>query len=224
MADGSGLATGLGSRGSRFRIGGIWRDRPCRCSVTRSLLARSNGIHIPGTAMNSPELLALRLVHIIMGVLWVGTAVFIAAFVLPSVRALGSTGGQFMQQLVQVRHLPRYLLIVSWTTVVSGVLLYWRYSAGFQPAWVTSPVGITLGMGGGAGIAVALMGVFVNLPTARRLSAIGSHIQASGGPPSAELQAEVQRLQRRLVVASQVAAALLLFSAAAMAVGWHVRW
>ena len=46
-------------------------------------------------------MLWLRLVHILAGVFWVGSAVFLAAIVLPAARAAGAEGGHFMERLMQ---------------------------------------------------------------------------------------------------------------------------
>ena len=45
--------------------------------------------------------LVLRLIHILAGVSWAGAAVAFAAFVDPSVRASGPSGGPVIQQLVR---------------------------------------------------------------------------------------------------------------------------
>ena len=43
--------------------------------------------------MSPGIILLLRVLHIVGGVFWVGTAVFIAAFLGPSLRAAGPAGG-----------------------------------------------------------------------------------------------------------------------------------
>ena len=87
----------------------------------------------------------LRLVHIVAGVVWVGSAVFAALFVLPTARALGAEGGRFVARLM-----PRSGPVLGGAmllTIVSGFIMYGRLSAGFNRAWVTSRVGLALGAG-----------------------------------------------------------------------------
>jgi hypothetical protein len=54
------------------------------------------------------------------------------------------------------------------------------------------------------------------------MGALVAAIRASGGPPSPEQAAEVQRLQVRLTNAMRVAAVLLLLAIAAMSVARYV--
>src|SRR5512132_1177730 len=57
----------------------------------------------PLHAMMSPALLyALRFTHIVVGVFWVGTIVFVAFYLLPTMRAVGPAAGPVMQELTQV--------------------------------------------------------------------------------------------------------------------------
>src|SRR5438093_1609691 len=146
--------------------------------------------------MNSqPLLIALRLLHIVAGVFWVGGIMVVAGFVLPSVRALGPAGGAMMNQLGQVRKLPLRLLIAGWVTVLSGITLYLRDGSIGGEAWYGSWSGRIFGFGGVIAIVTVLMGTFFNLPTARRMTAVGLQLQSGATP---ELAAEMQRLQMRL--------------------------
>jgi uncharacterized membrane protein len=163
-----------------------------------------------------------RLVHVVVGVLWVGAVVFIAAFLLPSVRAAGPAGGPIMQQLTQVRRLPAWLMGAAILTILSGLGLYWRDSAGFTSAWLRSGPAQVFGVGGVLAIAAAALGMAVNTPAAKRLGALTAHLQSAGRPPAPEELAEVQRLQARLARATLVAALLLVLATVAMAVARYI--
>ena len=54
----------------------------------------------------------------------------------------------------------------------------------------------------------------------RKMLALGQSV--GSGPPSAEQQAELARLQRRMALGARLAASLLVIAAAAMAVGRYV--
>src|SRR5205823_6318157 len=82
----------------------------------------------------------LRLLHIVAGVFWVGSAVFVGLFLLPTARAAGPEGGRFMARLMQ-RTGP-VLGIAMLLTIVPGFIMYGRLSAGFNRAWVTSRPGL----------------------------------------------------------------------------------
>jgi uncharacterized membrane protein len=173
-------------------------------------------MHSPGTVH------LLRAVHILVGAFWVGTILFMAAFLVPSVRAAGPAGGAVMQQLVQARRLPRWLLTAAILTIVSGIALYWVDSSGFRSAWLGSGPGRVFGLGGTLAILAAILGVAVNFPTARRLTALAARVQGSGRPPAPDEAAEMKRLQGRLGRATMVAAALLALATLAMAVARYV--
>ena len=51
-------------------------------------------------------LILMRLVHIVGGVFWAGTAMFTVVFLIPAVRALGPAGGPVMQEIAEKRKLP----------------------------------------------------------------------------------------------------------------------
>ena len=164
----------------------------------------------------------LRLVHILAGVFWVGTAVFTAFFLAPSLRAVGPAGGQVMQQLAQVRKLPRYLMTAMALTILSGFAMYWRASGGFTNGWVSSGPGMTFGIGGVLAILAASIGFSIGMPAAKQLGAIAGAVAKSGGPPSPDQAAEMQRLQGRMAKATALGSILLVFATAAMAVARYV--
>jgi uncharacterized membrane protein len=164
----------------------------------------------------------LRVVHVLIGAFWVGAIVFMAAFLMPSVRAAGPAGGAVMQKLMQGRRLPRWLMAAAILTIVSGIGLYWVDSAGFQSAWLGSGPGRVFGLGGTFAILAALLGMVVNSPTARRLTALAERIQGAGRPPAPEEAAEMQRLQARLGRATMAVAGLLVLATLAMAVARYV--
>ncbi|HEY7635743.1 MAG TPA: hypothetical protein VH763_09370 [Gemmatimonadales bacterium] len=173
--------------------------------------------------MNDATLMAiLRIIHIVGGVFWVGSALFVAAILMPSMQAVGPSGGQLMEHMVQVRRLPVRLMVAMLLVVLSGIALYWKDSDGFQSAWMRSGPGTVFGLGAIFGIAGAAVGMATSAPAARRLGAVTAAIKARGGPPTAEEQAEIQRLQARMRGAARLVAVLLVLATAAMAVARYV--
>jgi hypothetical protein len=171
----------------------------------------------------SPSLfLVLRLIHVVVGVVWGGAIVFIAAFLLPALRGVGPASGPVMGYLVEKKKMPMYLMAGVALTVLSGLTLYWNDSSGFHSEWMKSGPARTFGAGGVLAIIVAIMGMTINAPAAKKMAAIGAAVRASGGPPSAEQAAELARLQARLAGAMKVAAVLVIAAAALMAVARYV--
>jgi uncharacterized membrane protein len=165
--------------------------------------------------------LLLRLVHILAGIFWVGAIFLIAGFLLPTTRATGPAGGRFMQHLMQQRKLPTFLAIAMLLTVLSGFTLYGRIVAATHGAWAGTPPGIAYGVGGLAAILGALVGMLVSGPAARRMAAIGQNSAQAGGP-SAEQQAEIGRLQGRMVLGSRLVAGFLAVAAGLMAIARYL--
>ncbi|HEY7187704.1 MAG TPA: hypothetical protein VH436_14210 [Vicinamibacterales bacterium] len=57
-----------------------------------------------------------------------------------------------------------------------------------------------------AALATLVVGFTMIAPSANRLGTLNAAIQAAGGPPTAEQQAEMARLQARMTLGSRLAA------------------
>lgn len=162
----------------------------------------------------------LRFVHIVAGAVWVGSAVFMAAFLLPAVRAAGGDGSRLLGRLMQ-RTRPAFGLAML-LTVVSGLIMYGRLSAGFNLAWVRSRPGLALAAGAVATIAAVVIGAGGNGPAGAKMAAIRKSLEAQGGMPTPAQTAELASLTARSGRAGQVAAGLLVVAVAAMAVARYL--
>jgi drug/metabolite transporter (DMT)-like permease len=160
----------------------------------------------------------LRLIHIVLGAFWFGAIVFMSAFLMPTIRALGPAGGPVMGHLAQSRKLPQWLITAGMLTILSGAWLYWRDSGGLQLSWITTPMGMTLTIGASCALVAFLIGITVNAPSAKRIGIImGARAQAKG-PPSPEEVAQIAKLQARMGKGQLAAVVLLTLATMAMAV------
>lgn len=164
----------------------------------------------------------LRLVHVISGALWVGGAIFIAAFLMPAIRAVGPAGGPVMYQLAQVRRLPLYMMTLMALTVLSGGTLLWRDSGDLGWRWLQTGPGLCYGVGAVLALVAAAVGMLVSTPTAKRLGAAVATVHAAGRPPTAEEVAHIQLLQAATARAATIISGLLVLTTAAMAVARYV--
>ena len=162
----------------------------------------------------------LRLIHILGGLFWVGAMVLLAGFLLPTARATGPAGGNFMRYLMQHRRLQVYLGLAALLTVLSGLVMYGRMAAATHGAWAGSGPGIAYGLGALAALLAAAVGGSIGSSAGRRMLAVGEAIGAGG--PSPEQQAELARLQSRMALGARIAATLLVLAASAMAVGRYL--
>jgi uncharacterized membrane protein len=162
--------------------------------------------------MNIYLLVILRTIHIFVGMLWVGSAIFYLFFVEPTVKSIGPSGQQFMQHLVARQRFPQYMGAVSLLTVLSGISLFWISSGGFQTGWILSGPGIAITIGSLVGISVFLLGAFLIGPTAEKLGGLASEVGHAGGPPNPTQVAELHKLDRRLTLFERADFIMLTFS------------
>lgn len=167
-------------------------------------------------------IIALRIVHIVLGVFWAGTIFFVVTFLLPSLQALGPQGAPLMQQLVQRRYFTILPLIAA-LTIVAGVLLYWRDSAGFTSAWMGTRTGMALGTGGVLSVVAFVIGVFLmRNSTLKALALAPKAQQLAEGPEREVAMREVQALRQRAATSARWVAALLALTVIAMAVARYL--
>jgi hypothetical protein len=158
-------------------------------------------------------MVTLRLTHVVLGAVWVGMIVLTTFFLAPAIEDSGPEGGKVMAAL-QRRGIMTVLPIIALGTLLSGIWLYWRFSGGFQNAYLQTPMGLAYALGGGAAILAYVLGITIMRPAMLRASSLGQTL----GPTAPE----VQRLRARGTTISRVVAVLLLFSVAAMAVGRYL--
>lgn len=166
-------------------------------------------------------LLALRLIHVVGGVIWVGFGIFIPSFLGPVLAGLGADGGKVMAGL-QRRGLMTMLPLVALATILSGAALFWRVSGGHLDEFVARPMGMALATGALFAIVGFLLGMLIARPAAVQIGAAMQR-QAGAIPEERErIQATVARLQKRVVAVGRSTTALLLLAAAAMAVARYL--
>jgi hypothetical protein len=168
-----------------------------------------------------PLIVTLRLVHIISAAVWVGMVVFTSFFLGPAVQDTGPDGGKVMVAL-QRRGVMTVIPILGLATILPGIWLYWRASVG-QPAYMTSPVGLTFGIGGLLAIAAFALGISVMRPSMMRAMRLAQEMAAitSEQDRAARMQ-EIGRLRARGAAAGRAVAVLLLLATAAMAAARYV--
>ena len=168
------------------------------------------------------EFLVLRLVHIIFGIIWVGSGVFTAFFLIPALAA----NRQLMPAVMEGLQKRRVFIIVPTAgllTILAGVRLLWIDSAGFAESYMETGPGRTFSIGGTAAIIALLLQVFVSRPAGAKLGAIAAQLAASPPPNDRErLVVEAERLRRRNAMATLATVLFGLLAASAMAVARYM--
>jgi uncharacterized membrane protein len=167
--------------------------------------------------MNDFLLIFLRIVHVVGGTLWVGTAVFYLFFIKPTVKAIGPAGPQFMQNLAEWRKYPLFMMSASLLTVLAGLALYLYTSGGFNPSWILSGTGLGFTIGALAALVAFLVGSLVIGPTSGRMGALGKEIGMPGMPPTPEQIGVLHALEKKLALAEQIDFLMLTIAMLTMA-------
>ena len=164
------------------------------------------------------ELLVLRFIHIISGIMWVGSGIFVAFFLIPAL----AVNRQLMPQVMEGLQRRRVFIIIPTAgllAILSGTRLLWIDSAGFSDSYMQTGVGRTFSLGGTAAIIALLIQVFVSRPAGQKLGVIATQLAASPAANERErLNAEADRLRRRSAMGTLGAVIFGLLAASAMAV------
>jgi hypothetical protein len=163
----------------------------------------------------------LRLVHILGGIFWVGTAMLFIGFIEPAVRAMGPEGGKFMQRLAQTR-LFAVIPVAAGLTTLTGLALFWWASWGLQWNWIGSARGLTFTLSSLAGVLAAVIGAAVSMPAASRMETLGREMAMAAAGPTTDQLARMAALEARGAQAGMIGFVLLIVSAAGMAVARYL--
>lgn len=167
-------------------------------------------------------LIVLRLVHVVMGAVWVGIAVMQAFFLGPALEDIGPDAGKMMAAL-QRRGLITAIPILALLTLISGFWLYYRDSMGFQPAYSMSPIGMAYGFGGAVALLAFVLGMTIMRPSMNRAIELGQSLgTVTDAAERQQRMAEMQKLRTRGATISRLMAGLLLFTVGAMAVARYL--
>lgn len=168
------------------------------------------------------ELLVLRFIHVVSGIAWVGSGIFVAFFLIPALQSTPALMPQVMDGL-QRRRVFVILPAAGLLTIVSGLRLIWIDSAAFSGSYFATGTGATFAIGGVAALIAFGLQVFVSRPAGMRLGKVAAML---AGSPTAEdrqrLTAEADRLRRRNAAATLGAVSFGLLAASAMAVARYV--
>jgi hypothetical protein len=168
--------------------------------------------------MSTGLYLTLRVVHVLLAALWIGSTVFISLLLMPAIEMSGPAGGQVMVGLNR-RGINAYMGAIGGITVLTGILLFWRYTAGFDPVLSGSRAGISYSIGGLAGLLAVIVGGAVVGRSAKKVMDI---MQKAGpmaeGPERGRLMQEAAGLRQRLKTFGAVVILLQLIALVTMTI------
>ena len=164
------------------------------------------------------EIIALRLIHVVGGMFWVGAGLMNFLFLAPAMMAAGPAAAGPMMQSMRRRRLFVVLPTVAVLTILSGLRLMMIQSSNFDAAYFRTAIGSMFALGGVAAILAFLIGLAFAMPAQRRMAALGPQIGTADEATRPTLQAEMDRLQKRLRVIGPLVTLLLVVAAVAMAI------
>lgn len=166
--------------------------------------------------------LSIRALHVVCAALWLGSTAMLGLFVMPAIDQLGADAGRVMTNL-QRTGLNAFMGAIGGLTVLSGLYLYWHFTAGFDPTLSGSAEGICFGIGGLLGLAAAIVGGSVVGRGARTLAATGATLATTtDAKMRAELLADVQRLRAQVKTFGHLVMTMLVIATVLMAVAHYV--
>jgi len=164
---------------------------------------------------------SLRAAHILLAALWLGAAFLLSMFVMPAVRDVGPAGGQFMITL-QRRKLHAFMALTALLTVLTGIWLYWVFTAGLQAQVMFSPGGLAFGIGGLCGLLAMILGGAIMGRGFARMTAISGQMASASEAERASHMQEMAALRGRLNLASKFILLLMIVALLLMAVGHYL--
>lgn len=165
------------------------------------------------------EIVVLRLLHIVPGVVWVGSAIFMAVILQPALAKAGPPhAGVLMDNMVK----PLTILMhsMAWLTMVIGVILAFRVRPDglFDVLWSTG-WGWMIFLGLIFAVVGYTSGTIASL-TMKKVGELGASF--AGRPPEPTEAAEMARLQTRGKNLTRLGALLATAAVVTMALARHV--
>ena len=164
-------------------------------------------------------MIVLRLLHIVAGVLWVGSAFIFVGFIGPSAAEVAPSAGPLLHAAVKKRKVAKVITGLSLVTVVAGWIMWFRdlNQFGSLGNWLSSSFGLVITIGAVLATIASVEGSIGVGRNLERMVDLGDEVAASGGPPSAEQQSQMHRLGGEVEKWGRIDLVLLLLAVAAMA-------
>src|SRR5258706_13764412 len=106
-------------------------------------------------------IIALRIIHILAGIFWVGGTLIMAFFIVPTVGAMEEAGQKFISHLMQNLKFSMTMSAAAGLTVLAGVIFFCIVFKGFTSPWMSSGAGLGFGIVAGSAIMGFITGTLV---------------------------------------------------------------
>jgi len=163
----------------------------------------------------SKEMIALRLIHMVGGVIWVGGVFFMSFFLIPSLREAGPASAPVMQGLMK-RKIFVIMPVLGLIVMIVGFRMMQIVAGGFFTDYFWDSAGRWYAYSSVPVIIGFLIGVFVGRPAMLKAQAL------MASPDKDSKMPEIQALQARSAAALRATAWLLLTGTVGMAMARYL--
>jgi len=162
--------------------------------------------------------IALRIIHIVAGITWVGGTLIMTFFIAPTIGATAEAGQKFVGHLMNNLKFSNRMSAAAGLTILAGFILYWIDSNGFTSAWMSSGAGRGFGIGAG----FALIGFVFGLLIGRTTNAMAQLGAQFRGKPSTEQMSQMQSIRKQQATYSNISATALILAVIFMAIARYL--
>jgi uncharacterized membrane protein len=162
--------------------------------------------------------IALRIIHIVAGIIWVGGTLIMTFFIGPTIGATAEAGQKFVGHLMNNLKFSNRMSAAAGLTILAGFILYWIDSSGFTSAWMSSGAGRGFGIGAG----FALIGFVFGLLIGRTTNAMAQLGAQFRGKPSPEQMSQMQSIRKQQATYSNISATALILAVIFMAIARYL--
>lgn len=169
-------------------------------------------------ATASAFMIVFRFIHILAGVLWVGSAFLFVGFIGPSAAEVGPSAGPLLTVAVKKRKVTKVITRLGMISVTAGWIL-WLHDMGAYGGvgdWLGSSFGVGISIGAVLATIAAFEGALLVGRNVERLVDLGNEMASSGGPPSTEQQQRMAHITSELQLHGKIDLTLLLLAVTAM--------
>jgi uncharacterized membrane protein len=166
-------------------------------------------------------LIVARIIHVLLGVTWVGSMFFVTTFLVPSVGDVGPDGSKVIAALSR-RKFMVFLPAAGIITILSGLYLYWVASSGFAPEYMRSGAGQTYGIGAALAIIGFVLGVTITRPAMIKSMQLAQSAMSASPTEREAIMAQAMALRARSASVGRVILVLLMTATLTMAIGRYV--
>ena len=168
------------------------------------------------------EVVILRLIHVLCGIIWVGGMTVMAVFIMPVLAGLGPAAGPVMAGINQ-KKFPVIMPIIAILTILSGLRLLMIDSANFAGAYFQSPVGRTFAIAGGIAIVAFIFGLALVRPAMMKAVTLGQQIASATDEASrSRIAAEMAATRKKGATGNMIVFVLLILAAIGMATARYI--